>query len=88
MVNWRNNPKHQLAQLSELLQAGDSIPPELAKATAAYIQESIENDGKLPLGRKSGRPSAGSEKYERACDVAKLVLIDRPVLSASKEMPS
>lgn len=70
-------PEYQLARLSELLQAGDSIPPELAKATAAYIQEAIENDGKLPLHRKLGRPPAGGRKLGRACDVAKLVIVDK-----------
>ena len=77
MVDWRNMPEYKLAQLSELLEAGDSIPAELARATAAYIQEAIANDGKLPFGRKSGRPSAGGKKLGRACDVAKLVIVDK-----------
>ena len=77
MVDWRNMPEYKLAQLCELLEAGDPIPAELARATAAYIQKAIENDGKLPLSRKLGRPSVGSKKLGRACDVAKLVIVDK-----------
>ena len=70
-------PEYELAQLSQLLEAGETIPAELARATAAYIQKAIGNDGKLPLGRKSGRPSAGGKKLGRACDVAKLIIVEK-----------
>lgn len=66
----------KLAVLTELLEAGEPIPEELAQCSARLIREALADSGKLDFAKRRGRKSAEAIKRERAFQVALLIVAD------------
>lgn len=67
--------RDQLSVLAEILQSGEPVPADLAIDCARLIRI-FQDGGKLPLNKDPGRPTNSVMRYERAFDVAMLI-IDR-----------
>ncbi len=65
-------PELWLAELCEFL---ESKPDEFAKQSRILILDALAKDGKLNLRRKIGRPPVPERKFERACEVAQLMIL-------------